>query len=429
MLRTLIVLLVVSSGWTHADARDLTLAQAEQLVAQSNREVIAARRALEAAGAGIRQADVRPNPVVSYGATSISNNFTLGPGSLIQKRIDNVFRIDQVFERGEKRQLRIGVAQGLESAARGDAQDVLRQQLLAAQVAYVELQHAQARLRILTETGQLYERTLAAAQTRLKAGDLAASEVARVQVDYERARNDVRAAQADLARAQHALAFLIGAESEGAALRATDDWPAETADLPATRQEVLAQAIAKHIESRPDVLAAQARIVAADKLRDLARSQRTRDVSLGAQFERFPGSDPTNSLGFSVAIPLFTGNDYSGDIQRAEVERYAATDALEKARAVAASEILRAASDLRAAGDRVQRYETSLLAAARRSADAAEFAFQRGATSVLEALDARRTLRAVQLEAQAARADYARALYAFRANIQPADALPAAPLR
>ncbi|HTQ77262.1 MAG TPA: TolC family protein, partial [Burkholderiales bacterium] len=85
----------------------------------------------------------------------------------------------------------------------------------------------------------------------------------------------------------------------------------------------------------------------------------------------------------------------------------------------------RAASDLAAAADRLGRYETSLLGAAQRSADAAEFAFERGASSVLDVLDARRTLGAVRLEALAARADYARALAAWEASRAAGDALQA----
>ena len=76
----------------------------------------------------------------------------------------------------------------------------------------------------------------------------------------------------------------------------------------------------------------------------------------------------------------------------------------------------RAASDLAAAAERLERYDSTLLEAAQRSAQAAEFAFQRGVTSVLEVLDARRTLRAVRLEALAARTDHAKALAAWRAS-------------
>ena len=208
---------------------------------------------------------------------------------------------------------------------------------------------------------------------------------------------------------------MIGMEQAAAELQATDPWPAlEQAD-PAAVEDA--------IDARPDVLAARSRVEAAEKLRDLARAQRTRDVTIGAQYERFPGNLPTNSVGFGVSIPLFTGNDFSGDIQKAEVDRYAALDAVARARAIAATELRRTASDLNAAAERVQRYEGSLLDAARRSAQAAEFAFQRGAISVLEVLDARRTLRAVQVEAVAARADYAKALAAWRASGSTAESL------
>ena len=421
MHRFVLTLLLVSCGATPAVAfaRDLSLAEAEQLVARGNRDVQVARRAVEAAGAGILQADVRPNPVVSYNASGISNNPGIGPGSLLNKRFDNTFRIDQLIERGSKRELRVEAAQGTERAAKNDALDVLRQQLLLTRNAYADMQQAQGKAEILAGMSELFSRTYSAAQTRLKAGDLAAADVARVQVDYERSQNDFRVAQAELSRAQFALALLIADDSRAATLRATDPWPAVTLSDPAA----IEQAVAQYIESRPDVLAAKARIEATEKLRDLARSQRTRDVSVGAQFERFPGNLPTNSIGFGVSIPLLIGNDYSGDIQRAEVDRYSALDALEKVRAVAASEISRSASDLRAAGERRSRYESSLLAAARRSADAAEFAFLRGATSVLEVLDARRTLRAVQLEALAARADHAKALYAWQASLQSGQGL------
>ncbi len=402
----------------NALSRDLSLAEAEQLVTKANRDVLAARRAIEAANAGILQADVRPNPVVSYNAASIGSH--IGPGTVTDKRIDNTFRVDQLIERGNKRELRVEAAKGLERAALNDAGEVLRQQLLLARNAYTDLQQAQGKAEILSGVTDLFSRTYSAAQTRLKAGDLASADVARVQVDYERAQNEFRVAQAELARAQFALAFLLAEEAAAGTLRASDPWPVAAAPEPGE----VANAMAQYIETRPDVLAAKARIEATEKLRDLARSQRTRDITVGAQFERSPGTTPANSIGFGVSVPLLIGNDFSGDIRRAEVDHYAAMDALEKARAIAATDIARAASDLRAAAERRGRYDGSLLAAAQRSADAAEFAFQRGATSVLEVLDARRTLRAVQLEALAARTDYAKALNAWRSSLATAGSAP-----
>ncbi|HJY76941.1 MAG TPA: TolC family protein [Burkholderiales bacterium] len=392
-------------------ARDLTLTQVEELVARNNRELLAARRALESADAQTEIAGARPNATFSVNSTNIAGGTPQGQGA------DTVFRIDQPFERGDKRTLRLDAASGLRRAAQRDSLDVLRQQLAAARAAYFDLKQAQERAQVLDETAELFGGTLKAAQTRLKAGDLAAADVAKVEVDQGRAQNDARAARADLARAQLALAYLIGEEAAAAELAAADAWPAP--------QRADAAVLAEAVEARPDVQAAKARVEAAERLRDLARAQRTRDVTLGAQYERFPGTNPANSVGFGISVPLFTGYDFSGDIRKAEVDRYAALDQLERVRAVAMGELRRAASDLNSAAERMERFDSTLLAAAGRSSEAVEFAFRRGASSVLEVLDARRTLRAVRLEALTARTDHAKAYAAWRAAQTSADMLEA----
>jgi cobalt-zinc-cadmium efflux system outer membrane protein len=398
-----------------AAARDLTLAEAEALLVRNNRDLQAARRAVESSDAQLTMAGARPNAVLSLNGTAISRDPGVGSGGIGQRRIDSVLRIDQPFERGDKRALRLDAAAGLQRAAQHDSLDVLRQQLSVLQGAYYDLKQAQEKAEVLAGTADLFAGTLAAAQKRLNAGDLAPADVSKVQVDYERAQNDARAARAEFTRAQIALAYLIGLEADVAGLRPVDAWPALERAYP--------DAVEQAIEARPDVLAAKARVEAAEKLRDLARAQRTRDVTIGAQYEHYPGSIPENSVGFGVAIPLFTGNDFSGEIQKAEVDRFAALDALARSRVVAGNELRRAASDLNAAADRLERFDGTLLAAASRSAQAAEFAFQRGAISVLEVLDARRTHRAVQLEALAARTDHAKALAAWRASLTTAQML------
>jgi cobalt-zinc-cadmium efflux system outer membrane protein len=411
-----LVVVVFGLASAYAQARDLSLPEAEKLLAERGRELISARRSLEIAGAQREIAAARPNAILSLNSTAISNKYNSGPGTANTTRADTVLRIDQPFERGNKRELRMDAAETLEQAVRGDSLDVLRSQLAQLRGSYYELKQAEEKQAILGETAQLFGRTLAAAQARLKAGDLAASEVSRIQVDHERAQNDARNAQADLVRARLALAYMIGEErrigGEMRDLRASDPWP-ERIKLDPSEVE---RAIEKYVELRPDVAAARARAAAAEKLRDLAKSQQTRDVTLGAQYERYPGTVPADSIGFGIAVPLFTGNNFSGDIRRAEVERYAALDALDRARALAGNDIRRAASDLASATERLERYDSTLLESAARTSQAAEFAFQRGATSVLEVLDSRRTLRAVRLEALAARTDHAKALAAWRAS-------------
>lgn len=401
----LTALLCVSQG---AQARDLSLEEAERLAVARNHELRSARRAVESARAEQTIAAVRPNPTVSINTASISRNPGIGPGSLTRKTVDTVLRFDQPIERGGKRALRIGAAADAERAARNDMLDVERRQVAATRGAYYELRQAQDRVALLDDTARLFAGTLAAARARLKAGDLAAADVARIEVDAERAATDARTARAETARAALALGFLIGIENPTPALRAADPWPALAPTPPVDPSDL--------VDARADVRAAQARVEVAEHQRDLARAQRTRDIVVGAQIERYPGSLPTNSVGFGVAVPLFTGNDFSGDIQKAEVERYAALDALERVRAAATVDLERSRSDLEAALERRRRVEGTLLPAAERAAAAAEFAFRRGASSVLEVLDARRTLRAIQLDSLAVRAEHARALVAYRAS-------------
>src|SRR5258706_241762 len=241
-----------------ASARDISLAEAESLLLRNNRELQAARRAVESAEAQQMIAGARPN------ATFAINSGLIGSGG----KPDTVFRIDQPFERGNKRDLRLDAAAGLQRAARNDSLDVLRQQLALLRGTYFDLKLAQERAEVLAQTAQLFSVTLNAAQRRLKAGDLAPADVAKVQVDHERAQNDARGAQAEFARAQIALAYLIGAEREAPELRAVDPWPAP--------QRADAATLERAIEERPDVAAARQRVEAAERLRDLARALPTR---------------------------------------------------------------------------------------------------------------------------------------------------------
>ena len=76
---------------------------------------------------------------------------------------------------------------------------------------------------------------------------------------------------------------------------------------------------------------------------------------------------------------------------------------------MADGQVGQAKSALLAARDRLQRLESGLLADATRVAAAAELAYGKGALGLMDLLDARRTLRQVQIDAVTARADYAKA--------------------
>ena len=397
------------------DLARLSLSEADALLLQKNRELQAARRAVEAAQAATLTASARPNPNLSLGVGSVNPQVGVGAGGLRDKVIDSSIRIDQLVERGNKRELRVSTAKQFEAASGEDLADTLRQQRLALRGSYYDLLLAQDKVAISAGTADLYQHSLQAADLRLKAGDIAGADVARIRVDALRAQNDAVAAAAERRRAQLALAYLIGAEQHADQIKASDAWPAPQATLAADLDQL--------IERRPDVRAARTRVEAASTARDLAKSLQTRNLTLGAQFDHYPvnplyaagsGAGTGNTWGVFVSVPLFTQYYFEGEIAQAESAYNSATDNLERARAVARSEIAKALSDMTAAAERLTRYQDSLLAEAKKSADSAEFAYKNGAIGVMDLLDARRTLRAIQLDAASAQADYAKALAAWQ---------------
>lgn len=383
----------------------LTLSGAEQLWQARNREIQLARDQVAGVAADRLGAAQRPNPQLSLNTGAIDTGRNAPAlGRRVLHDSDMVLRLDQTFERGGKRELRMRAADLRLDAAKHDMADIARQSRIALHQAYYNLALAQEKLRITQENARLSGQTVEATRLRLSAGDVPASDLSRIRVDALRADNDVLQARNDLSQAQTALAYQIGAGQNAASIVAVDAWPA-IGTFPAEGMG---------IENRPDVRAAQMRVQTAEAARDLAQSLKTRDVTLGVQVEHNGSSTPSHSVGFGLSIPLMTGYEYQGEIGRAEANLQSARDALEQTRAQAMTEIGRARSNLETAISQVRRYDDSLLAEAGKALGAAEFAYRHGAIGVMDMLDARRTHKATQMDAAAARADYAKALAAWR---------------
>lgn len=387
----------------------LSLADARRLWQEHSRELRLSRIAVSGADADRITAGQAPNPQLSVNVGSVSPWEGVGAGSLRNKRMDSVFRLEQLVERGNKRELRTKVAEAQLEATRRLADDVARQQYQTLIGAYYDLKLAESRLQVLSETAQLYREGVTASERRLKAGDIARSELARFSVEAVKAENDRRQAEADRAAAQVALAYLIGRDAEAAQLRTADDWPPLGQPLPTADAATLA--------ARPDVAAARARSEAAEQARELARSLRTRDVTVGVQFEHNVTNPPLNSYGVGVSVPLFLRYSYEGEIARAEADLSAAREDQARIEATALGEVNTARAAALSAEARRSAAEAALLPDAERVAKAAEYAYKRGAAGLIDLLDARRTLRQSQQDVLQARNDHARALAAYRAAL------------
>lgn len=383
----------------------LRLADVEQLLVEHNRALIASRRAAAAAEAGVAMAAGRPNPTLSLNTSGINATHPDNNAYL-----DTILRIDQPIERGGKRELRLSVADALLEASRSDASDSLRQQRMLARQAYFDLKAAEDKARMSMESARLAHQILSKVELRLKAGDLAPSDVERIRTDTLRADSDASQAEVDHQRARLALAQLLAMEADASRLATGDPWP-RLAPLPSVQP---------NLDARPDVIAAHHRLEAAEKAIELARSQQVRDVTVGAQFERNNQDPGSNLIGVGVSVPLFTGHDFHGEIRQASVARDSAQDELERVKAMAASEFSQSTFEAERLSERARRLRDEALPAARKASAAVQFAFSQGAASTLDVIDARRILYAVETDTVNALDDAAKAHAAWAAatNLQ-----------
>lgn len=88
------------------------------------------------------------------------------------KKLDTVLRIDQLVERGGKRDLRVRGAESRLAASRFDLDDTARQQLGVLRYAYYNLRLAQEKLMLARETAELYGKALTLGDLGRKSGIL-----------------------------------------------------------------------------------------------------------------------------------------------------------------------------------------------------------------------------------------------------------------
>lgn len=383
-----------------ADESRLSLAEAEKRLLEANPAILQARAAVSGAKAGIDMAGARPNPTLTASVSSI--NPSRNNGAAWDRPMDSVLRVDQLLERGDKRDLRLRAADRNLSATGADLNNTIRLARMALANAWLDLRATQEIRLIAADNARLAARAADAAAIRGKAGDLAGVDVARFAADAARVANDALAAELDQSRARIALALLLGNRPPPDSLQTDDAWP--DTDLPPPPTDST---------QRPDLLAARQRVEQANALRELARAQRSRDVSVGVQYEHYP-PDARNTYGVSVTIPLFLGNDYRGDIARSEADYTAAEQQLLATQAYVSSEQARLRAEYAARQSRYQRIRDVVLPAAERAGRGADVAIQQGGMSLTDYLDTQRNLRAARIEAIQARADVARAALMLR---------------
>ncbi|MEO7254466.1 MAG: TolC family protein [Casimicrobium sp.] len=370
-------------------------------------EVRLARQSQAGAEADVLSADHAPLPVLSSKLSQIDLQNGLGAGDWLgRKRIDKAIGIDWTYERGDKRLHRTSAAKSLVAATAAEIQETQLQQMLSAQAAYFDWLAARERVQMATMMQAASEESVNAAQTRLKAGDLSQQDASRIEIDAARVGVDKGTAQLDLARAVVTLAQVTGRSDVAAASAGPVEWPA-VADytLPLAMSD---EASTSLIAMRGDVKASRERVSAASSALEGAYALQKVDPTWGISFDHYPGTS-TRLIELRVQIPLTWGYRYQGEAARAQSDLKQAELTVERVLRDARTELARLHAEALAMAQRTASFDKDIVPRASQVASQAEFAYKRGALSLTDLLDARRTLRTTQLDALAARADLAKA--------------------
>ena len=414
-------LLLLGPAWAQNPAGGAVSLQTALQAARNNLDVALARSNLAAARADVVSANRAPLPVLTTKLSQMDLQNGIGGGNFMtEKRVDKSIGLDWTWERGNKRELRTLGAERAASAAQADLDDIRTQQLLAVQAGFYDLLAAQERLVQIHQMERSAAQLAATAQKRLQAGDLAAQDAARTEIEAQRARADLQLAELERQRAALLLWQVSGLTQAPEQLQAQPDWPARNDDL------AMARSLDALVDARPDVRAAQARVDAAQAALDGSAALRRSDITWGASYDHYPGTS-TAQIELRMQMPLQWGYNYQGEIARAGAQLAQANDLLDKVRRQARAELQRLQQEALNSAQRARAYDSEILPRARQVAQGAELAYSKGALSLTDLLDARRTLRATLLDALNARADHAKAAgaWALRTQAELSAAAPA----
>lgn len=434
--------------------RRLTLGEAEKLLLQRNLTVLAAKYQIEVNRAARLIAGYKPNPVVTVGLEQVPFYSPL-PGSFPRFWKTNpdaganpvyTFRIDKIWERGGKRELRTAQADEQLQAAEAQMLDAVRVQIYQLRQAFTAATLARENL-VLAETAeQQYAQTERLTALKVEQGDVAGFELYRARAGrlqyqqavlqartaYEQASRDVlnllgaRAAEVEPAGKRVADAPAKALPDEGRIERASLSSGAEQDEqqTAASLHQALLEVVSKFddrplaqtpdelraiaLAERPDVIAARHLLAAAERALRLARAQRTRDVDLAYEYQRV-GQD--HSAGVVMQIPLFVYNNQRAGIAQAEAQQRAAAALLKQAELQALTDVEKAYQAYLSARRVLDLYGSQNLAQVEKLRSIATLSYKEGASSLFELLDAQRTYNAALVAYNQARADYQASLW------------------
>ncbi|MBA3572890.1 MAG: TolC family protein [Pyrinomonadaceae bacterium] len=377
----------------------LTLEAATEQFLRKNLTVEAARLEVGVAEAERVGARLGPRP----GLTVSAENLPLSGGTPASRLYEFGATFAQPIELGNRKTLRMELAERTVAVFEGRLTQVLRRQLFDLKRTYYESVLARTLLSIEQENRDNFEGLVRFNTARFEEGFIAEGDLLKVRL--ERTKFDFSVANAALAlktRKIRLLELVGDADYERADridVSGRLQVPTVTLDLVQLKEAALA--------SRPEVKIAEAEIARTESVFKLERSRARGEVTPYVGYKRV-GVDNTVLAGVTVPLPF--GNRNQSGIARAEAERKVAETNLHFARNRALAEVEAAFHACETAREQVRAYEAGLLRQADESREIQIAAYQEGGTELITLIEAQRTRTEV-------RANYYRAIFDYYTSI------------
>ena len=392
----------------HASLR-VSLGEAIQMALQHNHNLLAARSTIQQSQAEETTANLRPNPVLIGDAQFIP---IFQPGQFSTDYLDNSAQFDlglsYLFERGKKRQHRLQAAKDQTAVVTSQVADNERTLTFNVAQDFVNVELAESTLDLAQQDLASFQNTLSISQAQFNAGDISQDELLKIKLQELQFQTDV--SQARLATVQDLsdLRQLLGYESVPADYDIAGQF--EYQQVPGNLEDFQAAAL----RNRPDLRAAQQGVTAAESQLALQKSVGKRDVTAQINYTHV-AEVSTASLFGQVQIPIFDRNQ--GEIARAQYAINQAHEQQQFTNDQVLTDVRDAYESVHSNDQIVSLYRSGYLQEAQQDRDISEYAYRRGAASLLDFLDAERSYRATQLGYRQSLAAYLLALEQLRESV------------
>ncbi len=384
----------------------IALDEAIRLALQHNHALLAARSTILQNQAQEITANLRPNPTLSFDTQFFP---LFNPSEFSANYIDNVAQFDvgigYLFERGKKRQHRLQAAKDATAVTRAQVTDNERQLTFNLSQQFIAVLLAQSTLDLAQQDYDSFQKTVDISESRYKAGDMSEGDLLKIKLQLLQFQSDVFSAKLSKVQALSALRQFLGFES------VPDNYDVDGSldytPVHGGKDDLKALAL----RTRPDLQAAHLGVTAAHSQESLAEANGKRDVNVTFDYTHTGGIN-SGAFFFNIDLPIFDRNQ--GEIART---RYAINQ-FEELQSEAAQQVLTDVVDayeaLHSNDQIIQLYRGGYVDQAKKSRDITEYAYRKGAASLLDFLDAERTYRANQLAYRQALANYMTALEQMR---------------